>query len=772
VFLPSVLSCDLCGFLSSMNFFLFLLSGALFFSFCSVIVLFSRTKHLEENIKKLRAQVEKLLENQKPDLPVETVPLVETAPPPEAAQERANRLTEAIVSFVRGGNLWAAGGVVLLTAGFAALITYLARRGFFTADMGIAAAAFAGLFMILFGWRFRRKRPVYFLILQGGGLGILYLSVYAAHKFTSHFSAPLSLALMTLLIPPMVILALFQNAQVIAVLAFMGGFATPLLLSSVSENHLFLFCYYLVLNAGVLAIGYFRRWKGLNLAAFFFTFAVSLFWTMAKYRPEFFFSSEPFILAYIITFTVLGLWGLKNQEYRFQHYSDIILILGTPVAAAAIQCKIFSFIAHGYAIIALEFSVFYLLLAVLISKMNEKLSLRKNEACQAEDAKQNPLVWIIAIWGFAWWFGGWHYELSQIFSAPGGAFLILASLSAVIFWAAAAFFNLKFFIAGMVPAPITAAVTVIAVFCGDIFNYSSGKPIFSYNFFDFSRINSWAVFFILQAVSFFFLKPRAAEDVVRIKYQTQEPVRFQDARLFIVILTALAVFSASGRVYAIGLGFSESWVSFAGLFPVFAALVILPFGKRKLLFFVLPLLLSGVLGLWFIISLFRSGDPSPLPFYLPVINLLDLLEGICILCALSWRIRIKDKIPPKGKRALFAAEDVLVFLWIVSILARSVHNFADLPWRGVPASDEFQLCLLVFWALYGILHIVTGNQKKSRALWISGAVLVTADIAKLILFDMRGIGAVPRILSFFGAGIVLLFIGWAAPLPPIPEEKL
>jgi uncharacterized membrane protein len=31
---------------------------------------------------------------------------------------------------------------------------------------------------------------------------------------------------------------------------------------------------------------------------------------------------------------------------------------------------------------------------------------------------------------------------------------------------------------------------------------------------------------------------------------------------------------------------------------------------------------------------------------------------------------------------------------------------------------------------------------------------------------MREIGTIPRIISFFGAGIVLLFIGWAAPLPP------
>jgi len=530
-----------------MIFLSLLLAGAFIFLFCGVILLYSKTKRQEEEIRKLHSQVEKVLEspgfasatdmlNTSPAeflAPEETAPLVEedpddelsedpddalseddplveTIPPPEtsleaAPPERTSRLTDAIVSFVRGGNLWAAGGVALLTAGFATFITYVARRGFFTVEMGIATAAVFGLLMILFGWRFRSKRPGYFLILQGGGLGILYLSVYAAHKFTQYFNIPLSLALMTLLIFPMVILALFQNAQVLAVLAFIGGFATPLLLSGGSENHLFLFCYYLILNGGVLAIGYFRPWKGLNLAAFFFTFAVSLSWVMARYRSEFFLSSEPFFLAYIITFTVLGLWGLKNQNYRFQHYSDLILILGTPAAAAVLQWKIFSFIEHGYAIIALTFSIFYLLIATAIFKMSEKYLRHKDEAFQAESIKQNPLIWAIAIWGFVWWFGGWYYEISRIFSEPDDAFLIFASLSAAVSWAIAAFFNLKFFITGMVPAPITAAVTVIAVLSGNFFNrLSFSKPIFSYNFFDPSRLRGWVTFLILQALSNFF----------------------------------------------------------------------------------------------------------------------------------------------------------------------------------------------------------------------------------------------------------------------------
>jgi uncharacterized membrane protein len=181
-------------------------------------------------------------------------------------------------------------------------------------------------------------------------------------------------------------------------------------------------------------------------------------------------------------------------------------------------------------------------------------------------------------------------------------------------------------------------------------------------------------------------------------------------------------------------------------------------------------MLSGILGLWFIITLFLPGNPSPLPIYIPVLNPLDLLEGLCIASMILWQIKanknIGEKAPVLGRTRLIVLVDILAFFWVMSILARSVHFYAGVRWRNVIGSDEFQLCLFIFWVLYGILHIILGHRKKLRAPWIAGTILIAVDIAKLVLFDMRGASTVPRILSFFAAGLVLLFIGWAAPLPP------
>ncbi|MCL2129927.1 MAG: DUF2339 domain-containing protein, partial [Treponema sp.] len=277
--------------------------------------------------------------------------------------------------------------------------------------------------------------------------------------------------------------------------------------------------------------------------------------------------------------------------------------------------------------------------------------------------------------------------------------------------------------------------------------------------------------------------------------QTAEAPWFRDTRIFLAIVTALAVFSSSGRFFSYKLELSPSWASLAGLSPVFAALIIYPFinfrqsqkgtspnepsvrrfggAFQKInILEILPIVLSGILGLWFLVTLFLPGNPSPLPFYIPILNPIDLLEGLCITVILFWQIK-SQKENDTGKKkiimsrtALFVLGDILTFLWIISILARSLHFFAGIRWDEVASSGGFQLCLFVFWALYGILHIVLGHKKKKRIPWIAGAILVAIDIIKLILFDMRDINTVPRILSFFAAGLVLLFIGWAAPLPP------
>ena len=102
---------------------------------------------------------------------------------------------------------------------------------------------------------------------------------------------------------------------------------------------------------------------------------------------------------------------------------------------------------------------------------------------------------------------------------------------------------------------------------------------------------------------------------------------------------------------------------------------------------------------------------------------------------------------------------------------RCVRWYLDMRLDEALESAELQLALLVLWGIYGISHIIFGNKKGYRAIWMAGAALTIIDIAKLLLVDLANTGTVTRIIAFFVAGLLLLFIGWAAPLPP-PREKI
>ena len=54
---------------------------------------------------------------------------------------------------------------------------------------------------------------------------------------------------------------------------------------------------------------------------------------------------------------------------------------------------------------------------------------------------------------------------------------------------------------------------------------------------------------------------------------------------------------------------------------------------------------------------------------------------------------------------------------------------------------------------------------RVRPLWITGAALMGVVVVKLFLVDLSNIGGIERIVSFIGVGVLMLVIGYVAPLP-------
>ncbi|VFS47403.1 Predicted membrane protein [Budvicia aquatica] len=81
-------------------------------------------------------------------------------------------------------------------------------------------------------------------------------------------------------------LAVMQRALSLAVLASIGGYLAPVMLSTGSGDHVGLFSYYLLISVGILAISVWQSWRVLNLIGFAFTFGIATLWGANNYQPR------------------------------------------------------------------------------------------------------------------------------------------------------------------------------------------------------------------------------------------------------------------------------------------------------------------------------------------------------------------------------------------------------------------------------------------------------------------------------------------------------
>ena len=69
------------------------------------------------------------------------------------------------------------------------------------------------------------------------------------------------------------------------------------------------------------------------------------------------------------------------------------------------------------------------------------------------------------------------------------------------------------------------------------------------------------------------------------------------------------------------------------------------------------------------------------------------------------------------------------------------------------------------WTVTALVLMWLSARRAWRLPWLVGAVLLAAVVAKLLLVDQSGTGTVTRIVSFIGVGVLMLVIGYVAPLP-------
>lgn len=403
---------------------------------------------------------------------MESVPM-EESDQPGVDPARAPILEEsAAVRWVRdyftGGNLVVRIGIVVLFFGVAFLLKYAAEHTQLSIEVRLIGVAVGALVLFAIGWRLRGRRPEFSLALQGGAVGVLYMTVFIAFRLYQLLPSTYAFALLAVLGVASALLALKQDSLSFAMLGAAGGFLAPVLATTGQGSHVALFSYYALLDLGIVALAWFKAWRPLNLLAFIFTFAIGTFWGVTRYIPEQFWSTEPFLVFYFLAFLAIAVLFAFQRAPQLTHYVDGTLVFGTPVIAMALQFALIRDVPFGSAFSALAAAALYLALAGWLNRLRRNqlrllvesflalaIALLTLAVPLALDANWNAAAWALEGAAILW------MGLRQQRALPTTAGLLLQfAAGAIWIWR---------------PSAATAAVPVLnAAFLGPLLISASG----------------------------------------------------------------------------------------------------------------------------------------------------------------------------------------------------------------------------------------------------------------------------------------------------------
>jgi len=820
--------------------------------------------------------------------------LAEASGPPLIPRPQAPRptpplagLIARLLTLIGGDNPLVRIGVLLLFFGVAFLFKYISQSVTVPLELRFIGSAFLGLALLAVGWRLREQRPGYAQVLQGGAIGVLYLTVFVATRFgltPGELAFPLLVGVAVLAD----LLALGQNAQALALFGAVGGYLAPVLVASGGGHHVSLFAYYALLNAGVLGIAWFKSWRPLNLAGFLFTFAISALWGHKYYQLPYLASTEPFLVLFFFMYLAVSVLFALRQPPRLRGLVDGTLVFGLPIVAFALQSGLVRDIEFGLAGSATALSAFYLVLAsllwqrqgeglrllcesflalgVVFATLAVPLALDGRWTAAAWALEGAALVWIgvrqarvlarvsglvlqflagiafsqgwplavtplpvlngrclggllIALaglfaswylqrqpralrpweqslhwppllWGLLWWYGTWVHEIDHWVPMADqlSVLLLLYAVSAAL--AVALRHPLRWRHLGL-PAllllPVAALIlTHIRVDLWDFFWFpwfswvplmglEDGLALHSHHPLAGLGGLAWPVAFAVQYWGLYRLDPDFPGLTLRRAWHA--------ATLW---LLAWVLTWELARLFDMAAQGEGSWELAAwGALPAGLVLWLTQRGPRLLpwpldrhradylLWGSAPLLLFA--WSW---SLYANGtsngDAWPLP-YLPLFNPLDLAMLFVALTFLVWwavlgREQPEAQVRHRARATVMGAAGV--FIWLTALVGRSVHQWAGTPlhWDLLLRSTTFQSALSLVWTGLALVLMAWAARRALRPWWMAGAALLGLVVGKLFLVELAHSAAPARIVSFLGVGVLLLVIGYLAPLPPRAKD--
>lgn len=728
----------------------------------------SQLKKLQEDVRELRAEFRRSLEKKEPSaseaprpaqpVPAKPAPVQKpvftkpATPPPTPKPEPAptppplrrwRRDNPDLERFI-GENLFNKVGISVLVLGIAFFVKYAIDQEWIGEIGRVCIGLFCGALLLGVAHRLRKGYHSFSSVLVGGGISVFYFTIaFAFHQYQL-ISQVQAFAAMVVITIFAILLSVLYDRMELGILATLGGFITPFLVSKGEGNYEVLFTYLCILNAGLIVLAYFKRWRVLNFLAFVFTQVIYLGWMIGNAGTTTFPYMGAFVFGAIfyVMFLVMNIIHHALRSSRLLAFDFIILL---SVNFAWYGAGIYLLVQGGHAPMK---GLFTLLLGV-INLVLAYLFLRK------KSVDKNFVYLLLGI------------TLSFLsLTAPvqlKGHYITLfwATETVVLFW----LYQKSFIRLLKIASALITLLTIISLFMdwGQVYGFITTPPPVIAN------KGCITGLFCASCLLINYSLAKKEGDLYYLGLLTNRMVRT------ILLTGALALYFISGaleiyvqfsrRFAGTGLEFTylQLWVAVYGLFlflflrrkngrtePIL--LILLPLG---LLFLYVTnihniyttetkLLLSGEYRGYFLAN--WAGDIVLLAL---VWLLIRYVRGRIatfqqLLSPFSWILSI-------GLLILFSVEIRHVFVWLCYSDPSSIPRAEDLYGKAG---------LSILWGICSFLLIAIGMAHRYKPLRVIALVLFGVTLLKLFCYDITNISPAGKIIAFILLGVLLLIISF------------
>src|SRR5215469_7503079 len=247
--------------------------------------------------------------------PAVVVPFVTTSPPPPSAPLEPQAADAPNLESRIGAHWLNRIGIAAVMIGVSYSLKYAFENGWIGPAGRIAIGLIAGIAVVLWSERFRsRGYRVFSFSLKAIGIGTLYLSLWASFQVYHLLPSGVVFAGMLVVTGATCALALAQDAEILAVLAIAGGFATPALLSTGVSREFALFSYVLSLDLAILVLVLFKAWRRLLWLGFVGTLILYVAWYLEFYNRSQITPTLTFSTLFFAVFAIAPLVMLRQEQ--------------------------------------------------------------------------------------------------------------------------------------------------------------------------------------------------------------------------------------------------------------------------------------------------------------------------------------------------------------------------------------------------------------------------------------------------------------------------